>query len=328
MDRCQPQKAASFQTMARIPGGALPILHVATGQSGFYVEPRAPDGRQPDPAYLVIWTPSHRLDALRTQKATDDRILAIARQGLRHGVRCRKQHGKDLWAALRPGQTWVDPVGPLPRGVSKDILQSIATTLAWPARPLQPLHSAKEGVTWSFLASTPPAQDHVQIEGSLVVITKQERVQRQDPTLPRLIAPKATMDFLAKGPMPASEDPLQTHDPWARVRATIPAPVATALTQLHSAPPPTPDNTRVTNLETRLAKMEQAQADDAQQIDHIKKDVSLLNAKVDNGFSQVATNLTQQLAQLQAAMTTSVTDQIAHQLTQFEGLLKRPRVDS
>lgn len=69
----------------------------------------------------------------------------------------------------------------------------IATTLAWPARPLQPLHTAKEGVTWSFLASTPPAQDHVQIEGSLVIITKQERAQRQDPTLPRLIAPKATM---------------------------------------------------------------------------------------------------------------------------------------
>ena len=283
------------------------------------------------PLYTVIWTPGHTLQELHTKRAADDRILALTRHQQRYGVRCHKQKGKELWAILRPGQQWIDPshqelyqVGPLPRGVSKDILQSIATSLKWQARPHQPAYTTKEGVHWTFLAAQAPPQEHVEVEGALVSILHQEKPARPVEALPRLVAPKTTQAFLQGQIPPHAEDPLQLKDPWAQARPIVPTPIATALTRL-PALAPTPD---VQALEARLTKMEQAQADDAQQLQAVKQDVGQLRARVDNGFATVETHLTQQLAHLQQAMTSSVSEQIATQLQHFESLLKRPRTDS
>lgn len=64
MARTTPKEAHSFHFMARIPATALPMLHGTAGQQGFYVEPRLPDGRTPDPSFAAH---SARASATSTQ---------------------------------------------------------------------------------------------------------------------------------------------------------------------------------------------------------------------------------------------------------------------
>ena len=333
LEKCQPAKAYSFQIMARVPKPAVAFLHRATGQDGFYLEPRLSHGRTPDRAYTAIWLPGESLSKLQALRAADDAILALTRSGQRLGLRCRLPDAQRLWQAHRPGEQWVNPttrgvytVGPLPRGVSRSILTKIAAELKWAARPLKPLRTTSEGITWTFLADSVPGQDCIQVEDRLVTIAKQDTNPRPQPSVTKLVAPKATQAFLQAGTKPGS-DPLQLSDPWAKARAITPAPVASALTAL-AANATAGNEPRLTALEAKFAKLEQAQQADSATLQSVRTDLGQLQTQVDQGFTHVEHQLLQQLGTMQTAMTQSVADQIATQMQSFEALIKRQRVDS
>ena len=258
-----PAKADTFQVMASVPTSSVPAINSATGL------PRQSDGRSPASQFVVIWVPGSNLEKMKAQKAMDGRVLAIGRSGQRYGVRREKANGPAMWAELKPGQQCVDPmskltftVGPLPRGVSNQILQNIANGIGWQARPVQPHHSSADGVFWAFVASTPPSQECVEVDGKLITIVAQP-TQKSPVQQPVLIAPKATKEFLMQPGEPRGIDPLQVNDPWAGKHTSapthMPTPIKNALTALaQRTAVPTPDP-RVDALEERMTRTEKSQ---------------------------------------------------------------------
>lgn len=198
----------------------------------------------------------------------------------------------------------------------------MADDLQWAARPLQPQRSTAEGVIWTFLASAPPDQECIQIEGKLVTIAQQEEPTRPAPAIPRLIAPRATHQFLAQAQPKGLPDPVWTNDPWAKARAHTPAPVASALTALATAAAAPPADDRVKKLEGRMAQLEQSHHLQENRLTQVQTQVTQLDQKVDQGFQTMEHNLGSQLSQLQQSMTTTVSEQIARQLGEFRNLLQ------
>ena len=280
-EKQSPQKADTFQVMARVPSSCLSNINACTGQNGFYAEPRAADGRGQATEYVVIWIPGGTNEKMRALKAMDSRVLAVARSGTRYGIRCDKANGPVMWAAHKPGQQWLDPmtkltfvVGPLPRGVSKQTLQAVVKGIGWQARPVQPHHSSAEGVFWAFVANTKPSQECVEVDGKLVTIVPQAD-HKPPAKQPVLIAPKETKEFLASPGEAGATDPLQANDPWARKShhspAAMPTPIKNALNAIAQRQATPVADPRVAALEERMTKMEQEQQQHTEAVQEVKR---------------------------------------------------------
>ena len=334
MSRTPPAEATSFHLMVRIPATALPMLHGTSGQQGFYVEPRLPDGRTPDPSFAVIWLPQTSLEDLRTHKATDGRIVALARLGRRQGLRVAKADAPAVWTALRPGLCYVDPdakltfhVGPLPKGINRTMLQGLAKDLQWPARPLQSSHTTSEGTFWTFISNVLPPKDTIVVDQALVTIVQvHDPVREHAPA--RLIAPKAATAFLKAQTSPPAQatDPLQQMDPWAQARLNA-APVATVLRAIENTPQAKPfDESKLASLDARITKLEAGQTHTTAAVANVQTDLHKLQHKVDTGFADFRTTLTDGLTTLQQQMTMDLGAQIKTHIASFEELLSEKRL--
>ena len=75
-----PDDAQVFQVYVRVPATALHHLH-RMNVPGVFMEPRAPDGVGPHPAYAAIWLPGADADTARHTLRTCEKAIAIARIG-------------------------------------------------------------------------------------------------------------------------------------------------------------------------------------------------------------------------------------------------------
>ena len=232
-----PQKADQFQAYLRVSHSALGELMV-TNVMGIYMEPRSETLRGSHEDYAVVWLPNHtREEAIHRLKMTSG-CLSIVRFRLRYGIRTKADQEANVYALLRPDDTFVKVkvtqtwrIHPLPFGVQKQAVQKILGEWNWEAKVLQPLKGTQHGSAWEIGADAPPSCNILQAYGKDVLVTivknkektKDESMQvvpRKTQQYLRTQAPSTTPPVTATTPV----DPWQNYkwDPWAKKSGATP----------------------------------------------------------------------------------------------------------
>ena len=172
-----------------------------------------------------------------------------------------------------------------------------------------------------------PPKDTIVVDQALVTIVQvHDPVREHAPA--RLIAPKATTAFLkaqTSSPQPTI-DPLQQKDPWAQARLNA-APVATVLRAIENTPQAKPlDDGKLASLDARITKLEAGQTHTSAAVANVQTDLHKLQHKVDTGFADFRTTLTDGLSTLQQQMTMDLGAQIKSHIASFEELLSEKRL--
>ena len=99
---------------------------------------------------------------------------------------------------------------------------------------------------------------------------------------------------------PLAVDPLQHKEPWAQARLNA-APVATVLRAIENIPQAKPlDDAKLASLDARITKLEAGQTHTTAAVANVQTDLHKLQHKVDTGFADFRTTLTDGLSTLQA----------------------------
>ena len=219
-------QAELFSVHVRIPAVLANQILTYSGVSGVYLEPKHVDGKQPSDACQVFWLQRHSYQEVLHIKQTTPNVLGIARVASKYGVRCKASCAEAVHGCLRPGGSFLPPgkklhfmLGPLPFGTLRASLVKLLESIAWVARPLQPMTAVAHvnGVMWKIQSVVPPPVSTVTTDKGDVLITKLDDPKPQVVTPVPIVAANHTMD-LCTGVVsnPAKQiDPLQLHDPWA-----------------------------------------------------------------------------------------------------------------
>ena len=107
------EKAEIFSVCLRVPAVLLKLILPLSGQSGVYIEPRTPDGKEILPEYAVIWTPRMNASEMAHLRQTNPAIIGFARIGERKGFRVLAAQAKSMHELVRPETAF------LPSGAKK-----------------------------------------------------------------------------------------------------------------------------------------------------------------------------------------------------------------
>ena len=246
--------AAIFTACLRVPHCLLERLLAGSGAGGVYTEPRTPDAKMVDPAYVIVWLPKLDRAELAQQRQMNPSAIGIARVGDRRGLRVLASNAPALHASLRPGSTFLPHgprmnwlVGPLPFGTDRLSLTKALKSLPWETKVLQPLQTLPgKGTMWAVQSVEEPPVTLIPMSHGDAVITRQ-RGQEQDAKIltPKPVAANDTLALCGK-PKPDpqgpkfSGDPLTVHDPWgtwtgsSKIPAQRSPDVNTSLQQMES----------------------------------------------------------------------------------------------
>ncbi|CAJ1340118.1 unnamed protein product, partial [Effrenium voratum] len=224
---CKPENAAYWTVLARVPKFAQHSLQGLSATAGLYVEPRTSGGKEPDPAYAMVWLGNISVGAAMHKCRTTPTAIAVGRLHQKYGARVLDADAEEMFKKLRPEEPFINTKAtsiyrlfPLPFGVQRHSLQKAITKWGWQARVLQPIGGGVAGNTWEVAAAvTPPAELMQTAEGDVIVTLGRHLVK--DPTPPPILATSSTRLQLHKAGQPAttstSDDPwVLGPDPWSQ----------------------------------------------------------------------------------------------------------------
>eukprot|EP00438_Fugacium_kawagutii_P008234 Skav226253 [mRNA] locus=scaffold2708:51960:56991:- [translate_table: standard] len=222
--KASPDASDVLSVFIRIPESSFESVHRASGQSGFFFEPRKDDTPGPDEEYAVIWLPQLGLTEALHRVRTVDHCVAVCRLGKKYGVRCVARHQETVHNELCPNKPFVAcainavyRLEPLPAGTQRASLVAMLKSCGWQARPLQPCKGS-QGQAWTVGAGSEPPQPFVEAQHGWVGISK---VKDASPVAPvrGFIASSKTKQHIkgaAASSSSGSADPWQQGaDPWA-----------------------------------------------------------------------------------------------------------------
>eukprot|EP00438_Fugacium_kawagutii_P024522 Skav231373 [mRNA] locus=scaffold1586:748449:753841:+ [translate_table: standard] len=222
--KASPDASDVLSVFIRIPESSFESVHRASGQSGFFFEPRKDDTPGPDEEYAVIWLPQLGLTEALHRVRTVDHCVAACRLGKKYGVRCVARHQETVHNELCPNKPFVAcainavyRLEPLPAGTQRASLVAMLKSCGWQARPLQPCKGS-QGQAWTVGAGSEPPQPFVEAQHGWVGISK---VKDASPVAPvrGFIASSKTKQHIkgaAASSSSGSADPWQQGaDPWA-----------------------------------------------------------------------------------------------------------------
>ena len=255
--REKPDQASAFVAFIRVPASAVSHLH-RISCAGFYVEPRAPNGSGPDPAFSVIWLPGSDSEAARHIMRTCSKVVALCRLGSRYGVRVRECDEEGVFRALRPNQEYIKVrvtckfrVHPLPHGMQRQSLVQLLRKWKWIAKPLQPCKGDAAGGAWEVGSSSDPPALAMPLGDQHVLITKLRGPATPDAAPPTIYATKRTKQHIIYddgfSPEGARDPWSDGSDPWSRARLKAPPGLPPP-----SIPPVAPAPTKLAKLETDM----------------------------------------------------------------------------
>lgn len=343
--KTSPQKATVLSFYVRVLESNFNQVHLLSGQSGVFFEPRCTDKPGPDPHYAVIWLQHSSLKEALHRVRTNDHLITVCRLGSRFGVRCLAKYEEAQHKALCPGKPFVKcdikeifRLEPLPPGLQRQSLVEMLEDFKWVAKPLQPCKGS-QGHAWIVGAGGPPPAPFLQAKHGWVSISKvKDATPKMAPQ--QLIATVKTRQHIRDGsfgkPKPPQEDSWHTtgQDPWSSyVGVTSPPPpvathvqsklddveqrlqdtmkqhvdatLATQMTQLGG----TIEQQVSLQSSTRLDSLEQQLAcmhQHQQQLEHWCVDSSAKIAQLQHGFDQ-----TQAQLQEQSSAIAGVTQQVS-----------------
>ena len=215
---CKPENAAYWTVLARVPKFAQHSLQGLSATAGLYVEPRTSGGKEPDPAYAMVWLGNISVGAAMHKCRTTPTAIAVGRLHQKYGVRVLDADAEETFKKLRPEEPFINTKAtsiyrlfPLPFGMQRHSLQKAITKWGWQARVLQPIGGGVAGNTWEAAAAVPPPAELMQTaEGDVIVTLGRHLVK--DPTPPPILATSSTRLQLHKAGQPATTS--TSDDPW------------------------------------------------------------------------------------------------------------------
>ena len=276
-------QADLYSVHFRVPHCLQVQIQTYSGIDGIYCEPKAVDGKSPSTAFHVVWLPRLQYADVLVYKQTIHGVCGVARMGGKYGVRCLVSDAPRVHDAVRPGIQFLPPgkkeiylVGPVPFGTLKASLASVFESIQWRARPLQPTPAASHiaGLMWKVQAVEEPPMSIIPTEhGDMVVSKVAEQVPQ---AAPKTHIVGATSTVQLRTASQSSSDPLQINDPWAaclKQGSGVQKPVAidpievlekklldSVVAQLPAATPPSALQTKVDELEMKVAAIADSQA--------------------------------------------------------------------
>eukprot|EP00438_Fugacium_kawagutii_P025978 Skav226706 [mRNA] locus=scaffold3811:54642:59375:- [translate_table: standard] len=337
LERCAPKNASMFIVNLRVAVPKLADLLAKSGTSGLYVEPRTVDGRQPSPAFRVIWLPKQQKDDVQIALQSTPVEASMARYGERFGIRVQSADAERIHKQHRPSGPLLNSQesllyvgGPFPFGTTKGSLVSLFQKWGWNARPLQPVGRAvaQTGLLWNIQASCAPGFEVYHLSHGDVLLSRVQKPTKPASSVPDIQASKQTMDHIkAQGSKQVEEDFMQTNDPWSgktlpkqpkvdqgpkidEIAVAIQKRVEANLASSHGAGLNTADSdvcmqeARVDEIEARMQRLEQTvQANhDQQQQQHVV---------VTNQIQQVRSHVDAQTRAVQNHFDAKLADQLS-----------------
>ncbi|CAE7028137.1 unnamed protein product [Symbiodinium sp. CCMP2592] len=170
-------EAELFQAFIRVPSSAIPHLF-RVSLPGLYIEPRAADGSGPHASWAVVWLPgTSAAQALHLLKTTS-KAVALARLGVKYGLRTKEADEQTVFEALRPNHHFVKVrvvarfrLHPLPHGFQRHNLL-LLKQWGWNCKPLQPDRGDALGCAWLVGAADEPPAQALPLGTSFVLATK------------------------------------------------------------------------------------------------------------------------------------------------------------
>ena len=344
--------SSMFSVCVRVPRCLLDKLLSCSGVGGIYSEPRTPDAKLVDPAYVVVWMPKMDRAELAHQRQMNPSAVGIARVGDRRGLRVLSSNAPSLHASLRPGSTFLPQgprlswlVGPMPYGTDRVSLTKALTSLPWQVKVLQPSQNVPgRGTLWSVQSVEEPPVTIIPMNHGDAVVTRQRPTESETKIqVPKPVAASDTLALCGK-PKPdpptakgATPDPLVKHDPWgswsgsslipARRSPDVDASLQQIETKIHDAVmaklPVPPQGSE--DMPARLQSLESQFQGLLSRQQQLEKNVQDSSVKHTQEIQQLTNHLQSQVEHQQQSMAAM----FEAQMSQIRGLLsKRPRSDT
>ena len=347
----QAGKSDIFSVCLRVPAMILPSLLASSGQSGSYLEPRTPDGKQVMEEYVVIWAPKLNASELAHLKQTNPGIIGIARLGDRRGVRVKQAQAQTIHAIVRPEATFLPNgpkvqycAGPFPWGTDRAAITKAMKQVGWHVQALQPMQPVpSKGSMWLLQSVDPPPESILSTSHGDVVITK-HRPASQQPRQTGSFTVRSVSTLTLCSPeaskTSSEQDPWLQADPWGPYKARAPAQATVAADGIQQL------EERIQTAVLSKIPVNMEQDDTTERISSLEEKVHLLMGKNQNleaQFNDFSAHSNQQFAVVQSqiqqqssqfhgqleSQSQSIQAMFEQQMTQIRGLLsKRPRDDT
>ena len=202
---CSPVQAVMFSVMIRVPLCAGRAIQMASGNKGFYAEPRSPCGKLADEAFGVVWLPQAQLPDVRHRFTTTLEALCVCRLHHKYGIRFAQQHLEQAHSALKPQEAFINSkiqkiyrLYPLPFGTQRTGLQQCISKWSWSAKVLNAVGGGPEGAAWEVGSAQEPPSAVMQCTFGDVTVTL-VRQMNQDPQPAPLLASSSTKAHIRSG---------------------------------------------------------------------------------------------------------------------------------
>lgn len=228
--RCKPSEAELFTVTLRMNKASAMQIMESNALNGIFYEQRTPNGRKPAEEYEVVWIPKKSLNELVLMKQTSPHPAAIARAGMRYGLRVLRTHAKATHDTFRPDLEYIPNedmqmyrIGPMPFGTTRTSLSKVFQKWNWIARPGQPVGQDKEhtGMFWSAMSHQAPSHWVYPCEHGDILISRLPSKRDHKPASAianaSIEASKHTMQHLTgkANRDEGRQDPWLKSDPWA-----------------------------------------------------------------------------------------------------------------
>lgn len=224
-----PDAADMFTCHIRLPEHLQMVVQQFSGHNGVYLEPKSLDGRKPSPAFQVVWLPKLEVSQLILMRQTVAHVIGLARLGTKMGLRCRSEHAAEVFGVLKPGHTFLPPgkrqsylVGPFAYGTLQASVAQVLQANGWVAKPIQVVAAKAhvQGLMYRVQSVQEPPMKMLRLSHGDVLIAREDENAVPVDNAPKVLATSQTESFVSKA---AEGDYIQTHDPWAKAAARLPA---------------------------------------------------------------------------------------------------------
>ena len=346
-----PAKSEVFSVCIRIPRAILHHLLARSGQSGAYLEPRTPDGKQVLEEYVVIWAPRMSSSELAHLRQTNPAVIGIARLGERRGVRVLHSQAQAINDIVRPDTTFLPSgpkvqyvAGPFPWGIDRAAITRALKQFGWQIQALQPMQPVPgKGSMWLLQSVEAPPETILTTTHGEVVITKHKTATTPLKQLSGATVGSVNTLSLCAHTTAASTnetDPWVHADPWGAYTKAKPAASATLTNdgiqqleeRIQTAVLAKIPSNMDEDVPARLSTLEGQVHQLMQKNQSLENQFTEFSAQSSQQFALVQTQIHQQSTQFHGQLETqsqSIQAMFEQQMNQIRGLLsKRPRDDN
>ena len=227
--KAAPSEAQVFQAYVRVPASAPGHLFKLPNE-GIYFDPRDESGTGSHRSWSVVWIPGADKIQARHAQRTCDRVLGLARLGLKFGVRTKESDEQHVFNLLRPHHEYSKVrvlfryrAHPLPFGTQRSAVAQLIRGWGWAAKPLQPDRGDGAGSAWLIGSAEEPSSLALPVGKGFVLLTKLKEQPRKSYDT-AICASSRTLKHLLHDDddqPTAMPDPwCNGQDPWAKARAS------------------------------------------------------------------------------------------------------------